>query len=472
MAFDLAGLGNLLPGGQAFNRIAGDITDIATTLGGVLGGGAPAAQQPAVAQRPADQFQAPAVAQQPAPQGGPAQFGAAINQILQTLTQITNLLQQLTGKGGQAAGQGQAQAPAVGVGNGGAAPGQVGGQAPAGGQNAVGGGQPQVQGGQGTVQPQPQGGVDTNLLIHGAGTTLVGIGEMLQAISGSRGAGQPGTPNPGDAGGLSCSADSKVVTTSGGYQVKCEGANAWSVTGPDGKPVKVDGDPHVHQANGNFDFKKDSSFVLPDGTRINCKTKDLGNGTSVSDQLEITNNGQRAVMDVSKGDGKVTQVDKAPEQFHTDQVFTMGADGNFGINGKTITGNDGGPDKFKTGGDQQLTQQAQAGAQANAAAGAGGAAPQQGGLQGLMQTIQNILAGLGGLGGAQQPAQGTAAPTGGQAPAQNQPAAQQPAATQPAQQARPQDVVAQLLQAIVGMLNALLPLLGGAGGGKQPQIQA
>jgi hypothetical protein len=462
MALDLAGLGGLLPGGQAFNRIAGDVLDIANTLGGVLGGGAPAQQQPAVA-RPADQFQAPAAPQQAALQGPPQQFGAAINQILQALTQITQLLTQLTGKGGQ----GQAQAPAVGVGQGQQTPGQVGGaapQAPAGGQNAVGG--PQVQGGQGTLRPQPQPGVDQNLLLHGVGTTLVGLGEICQAIAGGRGAGQPGVPNPGDAGGLSCSADSKVVTTSGGYKIKCDGAQAWSITGPDGQPVKVHGDPHVNQKNGNFDFKKDSTFVLPDGTRINCKTKDLGNGTSVSDQLEITNNGQRAIMDVSKGDGKVTQVDRGGEQFHTDQTFTMGADGNFGINGKTITGNEGGKaDAFKLGGDQQLTQQA------TAAAGAAAGAGQAGGLQGLLQQIQGILAGLGGAQAAQgtAPAQGTQPAAGGNEVGQQAPVQNQPAATPPAQQARPIDVVGQLLQAIVGMLNALLPLL--AGGGGQPRIQ-
>src|SRR3954471_12123912 len=95
MAFDIAGL---LPGGQAFTQILGDVKDIANVLGG-LGGGQPAqAQAPA---RPADNFQA-AAAPQPAAAGGPAQFGDAINQIMQALTAITQMLGKLTGQGGAA----------------------------------------------------------------------------------------------------------------------------------------------------------------------------------------------------------------------------------------------------------------------------------------------------------------------------------------------------------------------------------
>lgn len=479
MAFDLGGLQNLLPGGQAFQRIGADIMDITKTIGGVLGGGAAQAPVQQQAAAPADQFQAPAAAapqQAAAANGTPAQFGQVINQIMQALQQIVALL------GG---GQGQAQAPAVGVGQGGQAPAQTGGAAPqaggaapqaggaapqaggtapAGGQNAVGG--PQVQGGQGTILPQPP--VNKNLLLDGTGKVFEGVGEILQALANRPGTAQPGQPDPSQAGGLSTSADAKSVTTSGGYKIQCDGANAWSVTGPDGKPVKVDGDPHVHEGDTNFDFKKDSTFVLPDGTRINCKTKDMGN-VSVSDQLEIENNGQRAVMDVSKGDGKVIAQDRGPEQFHTDQTFTMGADGKFGINGKTITGNDGGPDAFKTGGDQQLTQQATAAAGAaagaggaGAAGGAGGAQP-QGGLAGLMQQIQQMLAGLTG----QQPAAGTQQPAAGGNEAGQAPANNQPAAQPPAQQAKPADTLSQLLNSIVQMLQALLPLLGGMakGGG-------
>ena len=123
MAFDIAGL---LPGGQAFTQILGDVKDIANVLGGLAGGPQQAqAQAPA---RPADQFQAAAPQQQAAAAGTPAQFGDAINQIMQALTAITQMLGKLTGQAQGGAAQ-QAQAPAVGVGQPGQAPAQTAGQA-------------------------------------------------------------------------------------------------------------------------------------------------------------------------------------------------------------------------------------------------------------------------------------------------------------------------------------------------------
>src|SRR4051812_19001025 len=249
MAFDIAGL--LTGGGQAFTRIAGDIGDIAQTLAG-LGGGQQAQQAQAPA-RPADAFQpaAPAPQQQAAAAGGPAQFGAAITQIMDALKAITDMLGKLTGQGG---GAQQAQAPAVGVGQGGGAPAQVGGQAPAAPQapaaQAPAAGGPQVQGGAGTLQPQQAGAPAQPNVLHGTGTVLVGLGEILQALGNQQGAGQPGTPDPRDCGGLSATAGASAVTTSGGYKVESDGQYSWKVTGPDGKPFKVDGDPHGHTADG------------------------------------------------------------------------------------------------------------------------------------------------------------------------------------------------------------------------------
>src|SRR5215212_4688935 len=96
MAFDLGGIiGGFIPGAQQFTKIAGDVLNIGQAL---LGGGQQAqAKAPAPA---ADAFQATAQ-QQPAAAGGkPADFGTAINQILQALTQIAQMLGQLTGQGG------------------------------------------------------------------------------------------------------------------------------------------------------------------------------------------------------------------------------------------------------------------------------------------------------------------------------------------------------------------------------------
>jgi hypothetical protein len=99
------------------------------------------------------------------------------------------------------------------------------------------------------------------------------------------------------------------VRTAGGYTVVPEGNTSWKVFGPDQKPgdkpvTHVSGDPHVDQKDGTrWDFTKNSDFVLPDGTRINCKTSSE-KGYSVSTGLEITNGADR--VSVSGLDGKAS----------------------------------------------------------------------------------------------------------------------------------------------------------------------
>src|SRR5262245_51560580 len=100
MALDFNTMAGLLPGGAGFNRILGDVADIAN----VLMGGAQAPQQarPAVQ---ADAFQPAAAPQQQAALAGtPGDFGKTIDTIMQTLNQIVGLLGQLAGKGGAPAG--------------------------------------------------------------------------------------------------------------------------------------------------------------------------------------------------------------------------------------------------------------------------------------------------------------------------------------------------------------------------------
>ena len=64
------------------------------------------------------------------------------------------------------------------------------------------------------------------------------------------------------------------------------------ITGPDGQSSEIWGDPHVREKDkdgkviGNWDFKKDSTFVLGDGTKINVSTKPYNNMT-VTTGLEI-----------------------------------------------------------------------------------------------------------------------------------------------------------------------------------------
>ena len=83
------------------------------------------------------------------------------------------------------------------------------------------------------------------------------------------------------------------VTTPGGYQIEPLGQYEWKITGPDGKSTRVWGDPHVAEGDGGaWDFKRDSTFVLGDGTRINVATKPYGNMT-VTSGLEILSGNDR-----------------------------------------------------------------------------------------------------------------------------------------------------------------------------------
>ena len=101
---------------------------------------------------------------------------------------------------------------------------------------------------------------------------------------------QPEFSNAPAGKGLTKNKDGSI-TTAGGYTIKPEGrSNAWNITGPDGKQLtRVWGDPHVDEADGTrWDFTKASDFVLPDGTRIHCKTTSE-TGKSVSKALTINN---------------------------------------------------------------------------------------------------------------------------------------------------------------------------------------
>jgi hypothetical protein len=65
-----------------------------------------------------------------------------------------------------------------------------------------------------------------------------------------------------------------------------------------GASTKIWGDPHVDIGNdgsNDFDFKKDMTFQLDDGTKISIGTVDAGNGTTLASSLTITN-GDNAIQ--------------------------------------------------------------------------------------------------------------------------------------------------------------------------------
>ncbi|KYK43867.1 hypothetical protein A1D31_37705 [Bradyrhizobium liaoningense] len=71
-----------------------------------------------------------------------------------------------------------------------------------------------------------------------------------------------------------------------------------------GKITAIHGDPHV-DADGDgkidFDFKKNMTFQLDDGTKITIDTVDIGNGKTMASKLTITN-GDNAIVVEGLGD--------------------------------------------------------------------------------------------------------------------------------------------------------------------------
>lgn len=168
----------------------------------------------------------------------------------------------------------------------------------------------------------------------------------------------PGEPSPEDKKPPSkptqLNVDSNgAVTTPGGYKIEATGQYNWKITGPDGKSSEIWGDPHVRQKDekgnvtANWDFKKDSTFVLADGTKINVQCKPYNNMT-VTSSLEIWRDGEEVdITDIDKGKGKVGQVQtNANEDVQTQQTFMEGINaadwlfGGFQITGNTAEGAD------------------------------------------------------------------------------------------------------------------------------------
>lgn len=156
----------------------------------------------------------------------------------------------------------------------------------------------------------------------------------------------------------SLTTDGSVITTAGGYKIEATGQHDWQITGPDGKVTKVWGDPHVAEGDGGkWDFKKNSTFVLGDGTRINVTTAPWGNdGMTVTSGLEVISGNDRVtVSGIDKGKGVVGQVTQdgfAHANTFSGDVFVMGREtDDWSHQGKEIIGSNNGGDSFQLGND-------------------------------------------------------------------------------------------------------------------------
>ena len=212
-------------------------------------------------------------------------------------------------------------------------------------------------------------------LLEAAGEFLEAAGNFLGEIARFNGAQQSfsnspfgaccpvSEPDPEDSthpsGSLTTEGD--VITTPGGYKIEMVGQYEWKITGPDGKTTRVWGDPHVDEGDrdgeNDWEFKRNSTFVLGDGTRINVTTAPWGsNGATVTSQLEVISGNDRVVVsEIDKGKGKIGTITQDGYQhvngFQGD-VFVMGREADdWSYTGREITGSENGGDSFKLGGE-------------------------------------------------------------------------------------------------------------------------
>ncbi len=148
------------------------------------------------------------------------------------------------------------------------------------------------------------------------------------------------------------------VTTPGGYTIEATKQHEWIITGPDGKTTRIWGDPHVAEGDGGkWDFKRDSTFVLGDGTKINVTTAPWKDGKmTVTSGLEIISGNDRVnITGIDKGKGEigtVTQDGYAHSNcFGGKDVFVMGRESDdWSHQGREVIGSKNGGESFELGG--------------------------------------------------------------------------------------------------------------------------
>jgi hypothetical protein len=147
------------------------------------------------------------------------------------------------------------------------------------------------------------------------------------------------------------------ITTPGGYTIEATQRHEWIITGPDGKTTRIWGDPHVAEGDGGkWDFKRDSTFVLGDGTRINVKTAPWNGGKmTVTSELEIISGNDRVgITGIDQGKGVVGEITQDgfahANCFGNNDVFVMGRESDdWSYQGREIVGSNDGGESFELG---------------------------------------------------------------------------------------------------------------------------
>jgi hypothetical protein len=147
-----------------------------------------------------------------------------------------------------------------------------------------------------------------------------------------------------------------TVYTPGGYRIEMLGRYEWKITGPDGKWIRVHGDPHVDEGDrdgtSDWDFKRNTTFVLGDGTRVNVTTAPGGaEGMTVTSKLEIVSGFQSVnVEGIDEGKGRIGEVGFHFADTFTGDVVGMGAEtDDWTFRGREITGSRNGGESFVLG---------------------------------------------------------------------------------------------------------------------------
>ncbi len=160
-------------------------------------------------------------------------------------------------------------------------------------------------------------------------------------------------------GGLKKEGDS-AITTPGGYKIEMIGQFEWKITGPDNKTTRVWGDPHVDEGDGGkWDFKRSSTFVLGDGTKINVTTTPWSGNPdmTVTQKLEIISGNDRMVVSgIDQGKGQIGEITKDGyanvNNFAGKDVFVMGKESDdWALQGREVIGSNNGGETFNLGGE-------------------------------------------------------------------------------------------------------------------------
>ena len=83
--------------------------------------------------------------------------------------------------------------------------------------------------------------------------------------------------------------DSAVVITPGGYTVEMKGHEVIIYDDKGDQTTRIWGDPHVNEGKGgdNWHFGNDSTFILPDGTKLCLDTKEIRDGVFFTVGVDI-----------------------------------------------------------------------------------------------------------------------------------------------------------------------------------------